>query len=199
MKISILKRVFAVCLTAALCLSMAACSSASSSSVADPVEPDDTIYCTAGGTVTMPDGFEYPDTAGTMALQLDDTTQTLAGNLYILRYKTSKYYFTTGTTMTFTITPKLTDTAGEDVTTKYTDANVALWKKGDNVAEYIKTVHFAADGTTQTYTFEGLEAGAEYRFAFTYTTSSRYRVSGNFNFTGISGEGSEDETAAAEA
>lgn len=183
-----------------LCLSLTACSSASSSSSAAEVqEEDDTIYCTAGGTVTMPADFVYPDKAGAMALQLDNTTQTLAGSLNILSYKTSDYYFTTGNSITFSITPTLTDTAGEAVTTKYTDATVALWKKGEGAAEYIKTVHFAADGTTQQYTFEGLEAGAEYRFAFTYTTKAKYRINGNFNFTGISGEGSKYETAAAES
>lgn len=121
----------------------------------------------------------------------------MAGNLSLVTYRTTGYFVATDS-VTVTVNTALTDAAGESVKTAKTDAEMALWKQGETSAEYITTVHFLADGTNQTYTFSGLESGAQYRVGFTYTTSPKFRMSGNFNFTGITAQGSDEKTVAAE-
>ena len=72
--------------------------------------------------------------------------------------------------------------------TQWKDATFSLWKQGDETTQYVSTVHWTADGTTQTYTFTGLEPGVPYRVAFTYSDVYQYKLSATFNITGIVSE-----------
>ncbi|MEG1153899.1 MAG: hypothetical protein RSD61_05125 [Ruthenibacterium sp.] len=190
-------RILALSLALLFCLCFTACgkddtttTAASSASTAT-----EQITTTSGGSIVMPEGFEPATGANMMASQFSENL--LAGNLSLATYRTTGYFVATDS-VTVTVNAYLTDSAGENVKTAKTQAEMALWKQGENNAEYMMTVHFPADGTDQTYTFSGLESGAQYRVGFTYTTAPKYRMNGNFNFTGITAQGSDEKAVAAE-
>ena len=192
MKSKRLKSVLALILCLVLCLSFTACSSS---------EDEDTVTntndATAGGSdITLPESFEMPEEANKLVSVLEGDAY--EGVIYLSTYRSSGYFFINGASLTLDANLYLTDASGEGVKTKYQDVKVALWQKGASEADYIDTVHFTADGTNQTYTFQNLQSGGEYRISITYSDIGSYRVNGKFRVTSVSATGSEEETAATE-
>ena len=181
MKHSVLNRLLALGLALALCLSLAACSSSSDT---EEEEVTNTVQAQAGGSVTLPEGFTVPEEAGRIATQASGDT--LYGAFTLTNYNTTGY-FTQNGSVTVTVQASL-----------WTDAYFDLWKQGDGETQYVSTVHFVADDTAQSYTFSGLEAGASYRLSFGYSDVPRYKLSGKFSVTGITGEGTAEEPVANE-
>lgn len=180
----ILAFVCAVCALAA-CLSLTACSSE-----AAPAEEDDSIAETdllqaeAGGSITLPEGFSMPEENSAFVTRLSGDTLAGAFKNATSNYKTTGY-FTTNGSITVTVSGELFT---DGVDTQWKDATFSLWKQGDETTQYVSTVHWTADGTTQTYTFTGLEPGVPYRVAFTYSDVYQYKLSATFNITGIVSE-----------
>ena len=180
----ILAFVCAVCALAA-CLSLTACSSE-----AAPAEEDDSIAETdllqaeAGGSITLPEGLSMPEENNAFVTQLSGDTLAGAFKNATSNYKTTGY-FTTNGSITVTVSGELFT---DGVDTQWKDATFSLWKQGDETTQYASTVHWTADGTTQTYTFTGLEPGVLYRVAFTYSDVYQYKLSATFNITGIVSE-----------
>ncbi|MEF9970027.1 MAG: hypothetical protein RR759_06160 [Ruthenibacterium sp.] len=195
MKVKQMARALSFALAVCFCLSLTACGKEEEEAVSTPTETTKQITTTPGGSITMPEGFEAATGANTMATQFSENL--MAGNLSLATYRTTGYFVATDS-VTVSVNATLTDAEGKDVKTAKTQAEMALWKQGESSAEYIMTVHFPADGTDQTYTFSGLQSGAQYRVGFTYTTSPKYRMSGNFNFTGITAQGSDEKEVTAE-
>src|SRR5699024_1695379 len=119
---------------------------------------------------------------------------TLYGAFTLTNYNTTGY-FTQNGSVTVTVQASLWT---DGVDTQWTDAYFDLWKQGDGETQYVSTVHFVADDTAQSYTFSGLEAGASYRLSFGYSDVPRYKLSGKFSVTGITGEGTAEEPVANE-
>ena len=194
MKHSVLKRLLALlalCLALALCLSLAACSSSSGGDGEDVAE-DDQIKAEAGGSVSLPEGFTVPEEAGRIATQASGDT--LYGAFTLTNYNTTGYFVQNGS-VTVTVQASLWT---DGVDTQWTDGYFALWKQGSGETQYVGTVHFVADDTPQSYTFSGLEAGASYRLSFGYSDVPRYKLSGKFSVSGITGEGTAEEPVANE-
>ena len=191
MKITTAKRMFALFLALMLCLGLAACSGGDDSQDDDTVPEDSLVYASAGGSVSLPEDFVLPDGSNIIVTELGDGC--LYGAFNRTNYRTTGYFSTDGT-ITLTVQATL-DTGG--ITTKWTDASFSLWKQGSGSTEYMGTVHFTADGTPYSYTFAGLEPGALYRVAFTYSDVPKYKLSGSFCITGVTGETAEEMTTAA--
>ena len=189
MKHSVVNRLLALGLALALCLSLAACSSSSDT---EEEEVTNTVQAQAGGSVTLPEGFTVPEEAGRIATQASGDT--LYGAFTLTNYNTTGY-FTQNGSVTVTVQASLWT---DGVDTQWTDAYFDLWKQGDGETQYVSTVHFVADDTAQSYTFSGLEAGASYRLSFGYSDVPRYKLSGKFSVTGITGEGTAEEPVANE-
>ncbi len=190
MKHSVLKRLLALALAAALCLSLVACGSSS-----DGEEEDEVVeknMAQAGGSVTLPEGFAVPEEAGRIATQISGDAMYGAFNL--TNYNTTGYFVQNGS-ITVTVQASLWT---DGVDTQWTDAYFDLWKQGDGQTQYVSTVHFVADDTPQSYTFSDLEPGASYRLTFAYSDVYRYKLSGKFVVTGITGEGTDEEPVANE-
>lgn len=68
------------------------------------------------------------------------------------------------------------------------DGKLALWVLTADGARYLQTVAFACDGSAQGWTFDGLDAGAQYRLVFSYTESAARRMSGAFSVDGVTQE-----------
>ena len=68
------------------------------------------------------------------------------------------------------------------------DGNLALWLLTEDGARYLQTVSFACDGSAQGWTFDGLDASAQYRLVFSYTESASRRMSGAFTVDGVTQE-----------
>ncbi len=162
---------------------------------------DNKKYSMAGGSaVAFPEDFEYPTTANRIAGVILPETDIYAATIYMSQYRSDSYLFINGSSLTINGNFYLTDGNGEDADADdgYRDVKITLWEKGTNAAIYIDTAHFDADGTNQTYTFTGLNPGGEYRIAITYSDWWAFYVSGNYNISSVSGEGSEEETLAEE-
>lgn len=181
------KKLTALVLAGVLSLSMAGCGgSADSVSGSAAAQADDgRVYAAAGGTITLPEGLATPE-AGSMNTQFADGQ--LAGAFTLTNYNTTGYFSTSGT-LTLTIQGTL-ETGG--VETQYTDAFVSLWKQGDGDTTYQGSVYFTADGTPYTYTWSGLEAGAQYRITVAYNDVTWYDLTGTFVLTGVTAEGETD-------
>jgi hypothetical protein len=190
MKMTTAKRMIALFLALMLCLAFTACSSEDSSLTDDSVDESDMVYATAGGSVTLPEGFALPENNNSMKTELVENT--LVGAFNYTNYRTTGY-FTTNGEMTVTVQATL-ETGG--INTKWTDATFSLWKQGAGTTVYQGTVHFTADGSPYSYTFTGLEPGALYRIAFTYSDVPKYKLTGTFNITGVTGETTEELTTA---
>ena len=179
------KRILAVLMAMSAlicCLSMTACSGEAAVEEEDTsIAQEDITQASAGGSITLPEGMAMPEENNAFVTQL--TGDTLAGAFKNAssNYKTTGY-FTTNGSITVTVSGELYT---DGVDTQWTDATFSLWKQGDETTQYISTVHWVADGTTQTYTFEGLEPGVPYRVAFTYSDVPQYKLSATFNITGI--------------
>lgn len=189
MKHSVFKRMLALALAAAVCLSLAACSSSTGDEEEEVVEK---TMAQAGGSVTLPEGFTVPEEAGRIATQVSGDT--LYGAFTLTNYNTTSYFVQNGS-ITVTVQASLWT---DGVDTQWTDAYFDLWKQGEGQTQYVSTVHFVADDTAQNYTFSGLEAGASYRLSFGYSDVPRYKLSGKFSVTGITGEGTDEEPVANE-
>lgn len=199
MKHTKLLRLLAVITCLVLCLSLAGCGSLLQSLLGSEEMDDDaeiTNPATVGGTdIVLPEDFERPVDNNRIAAVLDGDAY--KGVIHMSSYRSTSYFFITGTSMTVTANFYLADANGENVTSeRYNDVKVALWKKGDNSTTYIDTAHFLSNGTNQTFTFNNLEAGGEYRIAITYTDYAAYYVNGTFSVSPVSATGSEDETTA---
>ena len=186
-----LKKLLAGSLVLALCLSFTACGGT------DEAEPDTTIVerqAAVGGEIVMPEEVVISTDNNTITNQL--VGNAFVGGVTMTNYRSSRYFYIVGDSVTVTANFRLTDKNGEPVETKYTDATVVLWEKGDSKATYVETAHFVADGTTQNYTFNGLKNGGEYRIGITYSEKGMYRMSGTFSISQVSATGSEEETVA---
>lgn len=125
-----------------------------------------------------------PEENSAFVTQLSGDTLAGAFKNATSNYKTTGY-FTTNGSITVTVSGELFT---DGVDTQWKDATFSLWKQGDETTQYVSTVHWTADGTTQTYTFTGLEPGVPYRVAFTYSDVYQYKLSATFNITGIVSE-----------
>ncbi len=185
---------------------MTACANLSLASLLGiEAEEDDTVedieMATVGGeTIVLPENFVMPETANSITGMIIEGTDTYVGTIYLSTYKSDSYLFINGNSLTVDANFYLTDANGEsvDANPDYRDVKVALWEKGTNQAEFIGTAHFEADGTNQTYTFNNLTSGGEYRISITYTDWWAYNVNGNYRLSSISATGSEEETVAEE-
>ena len=176
----------AVC-AAALCLSLTACGGEATATTEEEdasVAEEDMIYAEAGGSITLPEGVAMPEENNAFVSQLNGDTLAGAFKNATSNYKTTGY-FTTGGSITVTVSGELFT---DGIDTQWKDATFSLWKQGENTTQYVSTVHWTADGTTQTYTFTGLEPGVPYRVAFTYSDVYQYKLSATFNITGIVAE-----------
>lgn len=186
------KRMTALLMALVLSFSLSACSASKDTAQEDSVAVTNTVSAKAGGTVTLPDGFAAPQTSNSIATQL--TGSTLAGAFTLTNYRTTGYFTTNGS---ITVTVKATlETGG--VKTKWTDATFAIWKQGSGTTQYLKTIHFTADGTPYSYTLSGLDAGAKYRVTFAYSDVPKYKLSGTFNIAEVTSQTGEEVATAKE-
>lgn len=186
MRSTFAKRTAALLLALAAALSLAACGGTSDGDSAAQSEDSGRLYAEAGGTIALPEGLTAPENSGSMNTQYADGQ--LAGAFTLTNYNTTGYFSTNGT-LTLTIEGTL-ETGG--VETQYTDAFVSLWRQGDGTTTYEGSVFFTADGTPHTYTWSGLEPGAQYRLAVAYNDVTWYDLSGTFVLTGVTAEGDAD-------
>ncbi|MEG2930414.1 MAG: hypothetical protein RR825_01385 [Ruthenibacterium sp.] len=190
------KSLLALLLCFVLCLSFAACGDKADETDDSDVVSDIKKSSAGGSDITLPEGFVMPESANKMEAVL--AGDAYEGVIYLSGYRSSNYVFINGASLTMEANLYLTDANGEGVKTDYQDVKVALWEKGTNEAVYKDTIHFTADGTNQSYTFDGLKAGGEYRISITYSDVPKYRVNGKFRLTSVSATGSTEETAAEE-
>lgn len=189
MKKSIVSRLFALVLCLAVCFALAACGASE-----ETTEPDaDTkTHAEQGGSVTVSETVPVSERENTITSEVIDGV--LQGRLNLVQ-GTSTRYFTTNGSITVSVDCGLRTLAGKEVVTKNTDANFALWKREDNTARYIGTVHFTSDNKVQSYTFSGLEADAQYRLSFAGSVAKN-RLDGTFNVSGIVSQSEEEEPTA---
>lgn len=178
------KKLAAVMMAAVMMLSMAACSGEEADTEGEVV---DKTMAQQGGTITLPETLAMPDTDATM--KTDFSNGQLAGVFKTINSQQTKYFKQNGS-VTITISAESSQEG-----TKYTDAYINLWKKGDKTTTYIETIHFVLDGTPYTHTFENLDPAAEYRIGITYNDVPRYKMTGSFVITGVTAENNEDEAA----
>lgn len=182
------KTIISLALALVLGLSMAACQDKDASSTSVQGGNEDSIEAVNEGNVSLPSELAAPETAGTMATFI--TEGTMYGSFLLINYRTTDY-FTTGGTLTLTINASLFSLK-DDVyipqETKYQEASVALWKKGEADASFVQTAYFKADGTAYTASFEGLDTTAQYRIGITYSDVARYRMTGSFSLAGLTSE-----------
>ena len=194
MKSKLLIRMAAAALAAVLCLSLAACGSSddedTSASGTVTVDEDTEITASAGGSITLPETMTIPTEVNAMEKEIVGDTMYCAVNM--TQYRNIGYIYSSGS-CTFTFTGTLTDGYGEPVTTARTDVTVALWKQVEGAAEFVKTVHYVADGTAQQYTFDGLDTSSQYRFTITYTDNGAYYMTGQFSISGVAEMGTDEE------
>lgn len=195
MKMKYGKRIFALAAVAALGFTLMGCSdmkqllggeAGSASTAAIPK-----TVASAGGTISLPPEFVVAQEANTLTNEL--IGDQFMGSFNLVSYKTSRAFYITGDTITLTGDFSLYSKDGEPAVTEQTDATISLWEKSDTQAVYVETVHFVADGTTQTYTFQNLKSGGKYRIGITYTDKAMYRMSGSFVISPVSGTSVEDE------
>ena len=110
------------------------------------VAEEDMIYAEAGGSITLPEGVAMPEENNAFVSQLNGDTLAGAFKNATSNYKTTGY-FTTGGSITVTVSGELFT---DGVDTRWKDATFSLWKQGENTTHYVSTVHWTADGTTQT-------------------------------------------------
>lgn len=190
MKSKLFVRIAAAALGLALCLSMTACGSSEETADASGVEETTELIASAGGSITLPETLTVPTEVNTMEKEVVDGT--MYGAVNMTQYKNIGYIYTGGS-CTFTFSGNVYDGYGESVTTARTDVTVALWKQLEGEAEFVKTVHYTADGTTQQYTFDGLDTSTQYRFTITYTDNGAYYMSGQFAISGVTEMGTDEE------
>ena len=194
MKSKLRIRLAAAALAAVLCLSLAACGSSdeedSSADGTSAAEENTEITASAGGSITLPETITIPTENNSMEKEI--VGDTMYGAFNMTQYRNIGYIYSSGA-CTFTLSGTLYDGYGEPVTTARTDATVALWKQLDGAAEFVKSVHYTADGTAQQYTFDGLDPASQYRFTITYTDNGAYYMSGQFSITGVAEMGSDEE------
>ena len=190
MKSKLFVRIAAAALAAVLCLSMTACGSSEEPGDTAAQEETTEITASAGGSIALPETLTVPTEVNTMEKTIADGT--MYGAVNMTQYKNIGYIYTNGS-CTFTFSGNVYDGYGEPVTTARTDVTVSLWKQLEGEAEFIKTVHYVADGTTQQYTFDGLDTASQYRFTITYTDNGAYYMSGQFSISGVSEMGSDEE------
>ena len=196
MKSKFVVRLAAAALACSLCLSLAACgsgesASASESSAAQVSEPETTeITATAAAAITLPEGFTVPTAIN--GFEKQTVGDVLYGAVNMTQYRNVGYIYSAGS-CTFTYSGTLFDGYGEPVTTARTDVTVALWKQLEGAAEFVKTVHYVADGSAQQYTFDGLDTSSQYRFTITYTDNGAYYMTGQFSISGVAEMGTDEE------
>ena len=193
MKSKIAIRLAAAAMALALCLSLAACGSSEeedASATESSASESEEITASAGGSITVPDTLVIPTAINGMEKLVVDNV--MYGAVNMTQYKNIGYIYSSGS-CTFTYSGTLYDGYGEPVTTARTDVTVALWKQIEGAAEFVRTVHYAADGTTQQYTFDGLDPASQYRFTITYTDNGAYYMSGQFAISGVAEMGTDEE------
>lgn len=178
------KKLAAVLMVAVMALSMAACSG---EDVAADEETIDKKMAAQGGSITLPEGLAMPEDDATMVT--DFSGGQMSGVFKTINSQQTKYFKHNGS-VTITISGESSQEG-----TKYIDAFINLWKKGEDTTTYIETVHFNLDGTPYTYTFENLDPAAEYRIGITYNDVPRYKMTGSFVITGITAENNDDAAA----
>lgn len=182
-----LKRTICTVLLVTAVVSMVACSGG------EVVNEDETeeIHKTSaasGGSISLPEGFQPAEEAGSMITQL--TGGQMYGSFNAINSKKTKYFSQAGS-LTITIQGQSSQEG-----TKWTDAFISLWKKGEDSTEFIApAIHFELDASPYTYTFEGLDPAAEYRIGITYNDVPRYRMTGTFVIDGITGEDAGNTSA----
>lgn len=177
-----------------LCISLSACGGEKAPALDDEVTVDSSaqMLAVAGGEVTLPEGFVVPQEAGVMSTEFVDNK--VVGAVALSRYKTTSYFTTSGTSIDVVINGSLYEGDGKAALTKDTETSIALWKQVTDAAQYVTTMTYVADGTTQTATFNNLEAGAKYRVAITYSARGGLYLSGSFNINGAASQNSEDDS-----
>ncbi|MEG0179077.1 MAG: hypothetical protein RR573_03115 [Oscillospiraceae bacterium] len=192
------KRTISIILAIILAMGLTACNDKPDASATSANEKnEDVIETTKGGDIALGTGLAAPETAGTMTTLIENDKMT--GSYLLINYRTTDYFTTTGS-LTLNVNASLfalKDETYQPKETQYQEASVALWKKGEGEAEFIKTAYFKADGTTYTASFTDLDPTAQYRVAFTYSDVVKYRMTGTFSLSGVSSAGEEQKDNAA--
>lgn len=178
------KKLAAVMMAAVMVLSMTACGGETADAQEEVI---DKKMAQQGGTITLPETLVMPETDATM--QTDFSGGQLSGVFKTINSQQTKYFKQNGS-----VTIIISGESSQEGT-KYTDAYINLWKKGDKTTTYIETIHFTLDGTPYTYTFENLDPASEYRIGITYNDVPRYKMTGSFVITGVTAENNDDEAA----
>lgn len=199
MKLKTIYSTVAAAMALALCLSFSGCGEKKAPVLDDEVTVDasEQALAVAGGEVTLPETFVVPQEAG--LLNTEFVENKVVGAIALSRYKTTTYFTTSGTSIDVVINGSLYEGDGKAAVTKSTETSIALWKQVAGAAQYVTTMTYTADGTTQTATFNNLEAGAKYRVAVTYSARGGLYFSGTFNINGVASQSAEDDSLATAA
>ncbi len=173
-------RLFALLLALALCAALLAGCSGSSE---DEDEADE-IHATAGGSVTLPEGFSA---SGSFTSQVSGDALYATFSFSGAQKKETGYFSPAGTSITVTAFATTENQHNKEF-------KFALWQKVDGGMSYVSgtTVYYTADGSCYTYTYEGLDPNSQYRLAISHDSPS-YVVSGQFAVTGLATATQSDE------
>ena len=165
-------------LTLLLCLALAGCGQRAVTPTADG-PADEQAHAAACDMPALPLSLTVPQTDGAVNTLLEDGV--LSGVFTTVNSCRTRDFRTSGS-ITVRIQAELSDDAPP------ADGKLALWILTDDGARYLQTVSFSCDGGAQGWTFDGLDAAAQYRLVFSYTESTARRMSGAFTVEGVTEE-----------
>jgi hypothetical protein len=177
----VVKRLCALLAALTLVLALAGCKEAAVSlarkvmgTSSDVEEADTTRWAEAtSDTITLPDGVS--STAKFTAERAGDNQLYVVFNGIWTRE--TGYFLAPNGTLT------LTASGSAEGTQKY---KIALWKRVSGGTEYVdgSTAYIHTDGSTYTYTVDGLDPSAQYRLTISYD-STKYYLYGMIRVDGI--------------
>lgn len=162
-----------------LCLLLAGCGQRALTPVPEENTPRQPAHAAACEEPALPLALCLPQTDGAVNTFWEDGV--LSGVFTTVSSCRTRDFRTSGS-ITVRIQAALNDDAPP------ADGKLALWLLTENGARYLQTVSFSCDGSAQGWTFDGLDAAAQYRLVFSYTESASRRMSGAFTVDGVTGE-----------
>lgn len=179
-------RLFALLLALALCAALlAGCSGET-----EEEDVADEIHATAGGSITLPEGFSA---SGTFTSLVSGDALYATFSFSGAQKKETGYFSPASTSITVTAFA----TTENEYNKQF---KFALWQKVDGGMAYLPgtTVYYTADGSCYSYTYEGLDPSSQYRLAISHDSPS-YVVSGQFSVAGLATATQSDEELDEEA
>ena len=169
------------CMLVALapCLPLAGCGQRALTPVPEGRAARQPAHAAACEEPALPLALSTPQTDGAVNTLLENGV--LAGVFTTVSSCRTRDFCTSGS-ITVRIQAALNDDAPP------ADGKLALWLLTENGARYLQTVSFSCDGSAQGWTFDGLDAAAQYRLVFSYTESASRRMSGAFTVDGVTQE-----------